>query len=179
MGIVFFFCNFQTLCHNHKEKARKRALRSNGIHNQLQHQGGWSSGCTWLGTKLFATASYYGAKIILKEPHSNFTVFFEFYLFFSKLSICEIGFMGAKAVFNRNQIRLQKYLNPFCIPTRKSSNKYKGKEKPLGKAEKSCHNGLISFLKLYFIFRPLHCHLWMVFCYHNCSDLLWEKFVLV
>ena len=50
--------NFQTLCHNHKEKARKRALRSNGIRNQLQHQRGWSSGCTWLGTKLFATASY-------------------------------------------------------------------------------------------------------------------------
>ena len=60
--------------------------------------------------------------------HSIFRVLF----FFSKLSICEISFMGAKAVFNRNQIRLQKYLNPFCISTRKSSNKYKGKEKPLG-----------------------------------------------
>ena len=150
--MCIFFCNFQTLCH--KEKARNRALRSKGVRTKLQHQGGWSSGCTWLGTKLFAPAPYNGAKIILKEPNPTTTTISKYFSnsFFFNLSACEINFMGAKAVFNRNQIRLQKMSEPFLNPYEEVEQQIQRIRKAIrsiGKPEKTSHNGLIAFLKSY------------------------------
>ena len=124
-------------------------MRSNGIRNRLQ--GGWSSGCTWLGTKLFAAASYNGAKILLKEPHSDFTVFFGFYLyFFSELSVCEISCV------KQESNKTSKISEPFLHPYEEIEQQIQRERKAIrsiGKAEKSCHNGLIYFLKSYFYFQ--------------------------
>ena len=104
-----------------------------------------------MGTKLFAAASYNGAKILLKEPHSDFTVFFGFYLyFFSELSVCEISCV------KQESNKTSKISEPFLHPYEEIEQQIQRERKAIrsiGKAEKSCHNGLIYFLKSYFYFQ--------------------------
>ena len=73
-----------------------------------------------------------------------------FFIHFSKLSVCEISCV------KQESNTTSKMFEPFFHPYEEIEQQIQRERKAIrsiGKAEKSCHNGLIYFLKSYFYFQ--------------------------